>query len=253
MAKKRNDLGNDTYFTVFNSDFKLIKDPVKKILFSKIKDWILRNEDKKSKYHIKDGYYWTFGSYVYWAGECGLEPKTVGTHLRELVGSGILKTGNYNRLKIDKTIWYRLATNEEMNNVNFRFLYYGKTKNNNIDYHSNETFFEMYKNGMINENIEDIDKVKMGAPILEHIAEHNSKHSSEDSLKNNLEHITNKNCIKIEEYNKIFNDGDILIHIDHLTKIDIEDIPIEIIKSFIIKFLDINFNSIENSLEYYKY
>jgi hypothetical protein len=96
MAKKRRELGNDTYFTVFNSDLKLIKDPVKKILDSKIKNWIYRNEDKKSVYHFKNGFYWTFGSYHYWAGECGLETKTVGKHLRELVASSLLNTGNHN-------------------------------------------------------------------------------------------------------------------------------------------------------------
>jgi len=68
MAKKQRLLGNDTYFTVYNSDLKLIKDPVKKILFSKIKNWIYRNEDKNSKTHFQKGHWWTFGPYEYWAG-----------------------------------------------------------------------------------------------------------------------------------------------------------------------------------------
>ena len=122
MAKKQRLLGNDTYFTVYNSDLKLIKDPVKKILFSKIKNWIYRNEDKNSSYHYKAGYWWTFGSYEHWAEECGLDSKTVGKHLRELASSGILKTGNYNKLKIDKTKWYRLATADEMKKELFEYI-----------------------------------------------------------------------------------------------------------------------------------
>ena len=135
MARKKRELGNDTYFTVFNSDLKLIKDPVKKILYAKIKNWIYRNEDKESEYHNKAGYWWTYGSYEHWGEDCGLDMTTVGNHLRELVATGILKTGNYNKMKIDKTIWYRLATEDELKKVNFRLLFYGKSKEKNINNH----------------------------------------------------------------------------------------------------------------------
>ena len=248
MARKKRELGNDTYFTVFNKDLKLIHDPVKKILFSKIKNWIYRNEDKESGFHFRDGHYWTFGSQGYWAEECGLQVKTVGDNLRELVATGILKTGNYNRLGIDKTIWYRLATDDEMKNVNLRALFYGKTKCNNPGNHSNETILAMYQNGMLDMNNTDIEKEQLGAPLPEYKADH----ISEDSLEYNLEQNSNQTNSKIEEYNKIFNDDNILIHIEHLSKIDIEDISVEIIKSFIIKFLDNNFNSTNNDLDYYK-
>ena len=247
MARKKRELGNDTYFTVFNKDLKLIHDPVKKILFSKIKNWIYRNEDKESVIHFRDGHYWTFGSQGYWAKECGLQLKTVGDNLRELVATGILKTGNYNRLGIDKTIWYRLATDDEMKNVNLKILFYGKAKFNNPGNHSNETILAMYQNGMLDMNNTNIEKEKLGAPLPEDKAEH----ISEDSLEYNLEQNSNQTNIKIEEYNKIFNDDNILIHIKQLSKIDIEDISIEIIKSFIMKFLDNNLNLVNNDLDYY--
>ena len=248
MARKKRVLGNDTYFTVFNKDLKLIHDPVKKILFSKIKNWIYRNEDKDSARHFKAGYWWTYGSYQTWAEECGLDTKTVGEHLRQLVDSGILKTGNFNRMTIDKTYWYRLATDDEMKKVNFRILFYGKSKCNNPGNHSNETILAMYQNGMLDMNNTDIEKEQLGAPLPEDKPEH----ISEDSLEYNLEQNSNQTNSKIEEYNKIFNDDNILIHIEHLSKIDIEDISVEIIKSFIIKFLDNNFNSTNNDLDYYK-
>ena len=143
MTKKNRELGNDTYFTIYNSDLKLIKDPVKKVLYSKIKNWIYRNEDKNKKSHFKNGHWWTYGTYEYWAEECGLEIGTVGIHLRQLVKSGILINDNHNRMKSDKTYWYRLATNEELKQVNFRLLFYGMSKYKNAD-NPNKTSINKY-------------------------------------------------------------------------------------------------------------
>jgi len=251
MAKKRRELGNDTYFTIYNSDLKLIKDPVKKILYSKIKNWIYRNEDKKSVYHFKNGFYWTFGSYDYWAGECGLETKTVGKHLRELVASGLLITGNHNRLKIDKTIWYRLATEDELKKVNFRLLFYGKSNENNSSNYSNETLIEMYQKAMIEVKIGDHGKEDLGSPL----PEDNSEDISEYTLKHSPEQNVNYNNIKIEDYDNLINNDDILIHIEYLTKINFEDIPTDKIKLFLDKFHASSIDSIKNfdDLVIYRY
>jgi hypothetical protein len=236
MARKKRELGNNTYFTVYNSDLKLIKDPAKKILYSKIKNWIYRNEDKESEYHFKAGYWWTFGSYDYWAEECGLDKKTVGKHLRELVATGILKTGNYNKMKIDNTIWYRLATEDELKKVNYRLLFYGKSKEKNSNNLSNETLYRMYQNGMIEVNNKDNEREDLGSTIPEDISEDKSEDISENTLENTSEQKSDHNTNKIEDYTKIFHSDDILIHIDILSKINIEDIPINYIKLFINKF-----------------
>jgi hypothetical protein len=236
MARKKRELGNDTYFTVYNSDLKLIKDPVKKILYSKIKNWIYRNEDKGSAYHFHDGHYWTFGTYEFWAGDCGLEIKTTGDHLRELVASGILKKGNYNRYRRDNTIWYRLATEEELKYVNFKILHYGKSKKRNSTNHSNETLYQMYQNGMIEVKNTDIHKENLVSPLLEDISEDKSEDILENTLEDNSEQKSDNNTNKIEDYTKIFHSDDILIHIDVLSKINIEDIPTNYIKLFINKF-----------------
>jgi hypothetical protein len=250
MTRKKRDLGNDTYFTVYNSDLKLIKDPVKKILYSKLKNWIYRNEDKESEYHLKAGYYWTFGSYEYWAEECGMDKKTVGKHLRELVATGILKTGNYNKMKIDNTIWYRLATEDELKNVNYRLLFYGKSKEKNNNNLSNEMLYRMYLNGMIEVSKRDTDREDLGSAIPEYIAEDKSEFISENTLEDILEQNVNYNNIKIEDYNNLINNNDILIHIEYLTKIDIEDITSDIIKLFVNKFHKRSIDSInsENDL-----
>lgn len=247
MTRKKRELGNDTYFTVYSSDLKLIKDPVKKILYSKLKNWIYRNEDKPGEFHLKAGYWWTFGTYDYWAEECGLETKTVGKHLRELVSSGILKTGNHNRKGYDKTIWYRLATEDELENVNFRLLFYGKSKEKNSSNHSNETLYRMYQNDMIEVTNKDVHSVDLGLTIPKDI--------TENSLEYISEHKSDYSTVKIEDYNNLINIDDILIHIEYLTKINFEDIPTDKIKLFLDKFHASSIDSIKNfdDLVIYRY
>lgn len=253
MTRKKRELGNDTYFTVYSSDLKLIKDPVKKILYSKLKNWIYRNEDKESEYHFKAGYYWTFGSYDYWAKECGLDKKTVGTHLRELVTTGLLKTGNYNKMTIDNTIWYRLGTEDELKNVNFRLLFYGKSKEKNSNNHSNETLYQMYLNGMIEVSNLDAHGEDLGSTILEDSSEYNSEDMSENTLEYILEHKSDYSTVKIEDYNNLINIDDILIHIQYFSKINFEDIPTDNIKLFLEKFHDWNIDKLNEDYGLYYY
>lgn len=249
MARKKRELGNDTYFTVYNSDLKLIKDPVKKILYAKIKNWIYRNEDKESEYHYKAGYWWTFGSYEYWGEECGLDMTTVGNHLRELAATGILKTGNYNKMKIDKTIWYRLATEDELKKVNFRLLFYGKSKEKNINNHSNETLYRMYQNGMIDMTNKDVHREELGSTIPEDITEDITEVTTEDITEVKSYHSS----VELADYNNLINIDDIIIHIEYLTKINFEDLPTDKIKLFLEKFHDWNIDKLkeDNGLYYY--
>lgn len=253
MTRKKRELGNDTYFTVYSSDLKLIKDPVKKILYSKLKNWIYRNEDKESEYHFKAGYYWTFGSYDYWAKECGLDKKTVGTHLRELVATGLLKTGNYNKMTIDNTIWYRLATEDELKNVNFRLLFYGKSKEKNSNNHSNETLYQMYLNGMIEVSNLDAHGEDLGSTILEDSSEYKSEDMTENTIEYISEHKSDYSTVKIKDYNNLINIDDILIHIQYFSKINFEDIPTDNIKLFLDKFHDWNIDKLKEDYGLYYY
>lgn len=253
MARKKRELGNDTYFTVYNSDLKLIKDPVKKILYAKMKNWIYRNEDMENDYVFKGGYWWTFGSYGYWAEDCGLDMTTVGNHLRELVATGILKTGNYNKMKMDKTIWYRLATEDELKKVNFRLLFYGKAKEKNNNNYSNETLYRMYQNGMIEVNNKDNEREDLGSAIPEYITEYKSEDISENTLEDIIEEKTYHINVELEDYNNINNSDNILLHIEYLTKINFEDLPTDKIKLFLEKFHDWNIDKLkeDNGLYYY--
>lgn len=262
MARKKRELGNDTYFTVYNSDLRLIKDPVKKILFGKIKNWIYRNEDKRSGKHFHQGYFWTFASYKYWAEECGLQEKTVGKHLRELVESGILIVGNFNHYKQDKTFWYRLPNDEEIKKVNFRMLYYGDTLGKKGEYHTNEYLFEWYKNGMRVVNKSDKQKENLGSPLPEYTTEYNPEHNSDYSIENKTnnkteiildsikENIKNNNCI---DYNELMNENDILIHFDFISKIKLEETSTDLIKLFINRFHESNIDSIKTDNDLFNY
>jgi hypothetical protein len=198
---------------------------------------------------LKAGYWWTFGTYDYWAEECGLDTKTVGKHLRELVSSGILKTGNYNRKGYDKTIWYRLATEDELKNVNFRLLFYGKSKEKNSNNHSNETLYRMYQNDMIEVTNKDVHSENLGSTI----PEDKSEDMSENTLEDKLEDKSKYSPVKIEDYNYLINIDDIQIHIEYLTKINFEDIPTDKIKLFLEKFHDWKIDKLkeDNGLYYY--
>lgn len=64
--------------------------------------------------NFRDGYYWVYNSVPSW---CMQFPwwKSEGpvkTALRNLENRGLLITGNYNRLKIDRTKWYRVNYEE---------------------------------------------------------------------------------------------------------------------------------------------
>jgi hypothetical protein len=108
----------------------------------------------------------------------------------------------------------------------------------------------MYLNGMIEVSKRDTDREDLGSAIPEYIAEDKSEFISENTLEDILEQNVNYNNIKIEDYNNLINNNDILIHIEYLTKIDIEDITSDIIKLFVNKFHKRSIDSInsENDL-----
>jgi len=159
-----------------------------------------------------------------------------------LVKSGILKTGNHNKLKLDKTIWYRLANADEMEKVDFRSLFYGISKKKNSDGYDNKKLLLMYQNSMIDVKRRDVGEEDLGLPIPEHISEHTSEHILEHTSEHILEHTselilkdTNWNKRIIEDYLKI-NSNNIIIHVDHLMKLNELDISTDLIKSFLNKF-----------------
>lgn len=75
------------------------------VLLNHLQFWIKRNAANNANYH--DGAYWTYNSVKAYS---ELFPyaseKQIRTALKKLVDLGILKTGNYNKLAYDRTLWY---------------------------------------------------------------------------------------------------------------------------------------------------
>lgn len=79
------------------------------VIITQLHQWIEYN--KKHKKNYKDGYYWTYGSMKQWHEEyfdiLG-SVKTLRRVFNRLEKEGYLIVSNYNKLKFDKTCWYRV-------------------------------------------------------------------------------------------------------------------------------------------------
>ncbi len=77
------------------------------IVLQQIHYWNEMN--KKTNNNFKDGYYWTFNSYDGWQEQFPFwSESTIKRTIRSLEKSGLVIVGNYNKLKIDRTKWYRI-------------------------------------------------------------------------------------------------------------------------------------------------
>ena len=88
------------------------------IILQQIHYW---NEiNKKTNNNFKDGYYWTFNSYDGWCEQFPFwSESTIKRAMRNLEKIGVVIVGNYNKLKIDRTKWYRIdyKTLEKWDNI----------------------------------------------------------------------------------------------------------------------------------------
>ncbi|WP_314990584.1 hypothetical protein [uncultured Gemella sp.] len=79
------------------------------VIITQLHQWIEYN--KKHKKNYEDGYYWTYGSMEKWHEEyfdiLG-SIKTLRRVFKRLEKKGYLIVSNYNKLKFDKTSWYRV-------------------------------------------------------------------------------------------------------------------------------------------------
>ena len=77
------------------------------ILLSNIRFWLTKNKANQS--HIHDGYYWTYNSAVAFTELFPYMPRrSISMYLKKLCDLGVLKSGNYNEIKYDRTTWYTL-------------------------------------------------------------------------------------------------------------------------------------------------
>ena len=77
------------------------------IILQQIHYW---NEiNKKTGNNYKDGHYWTFNSYADWQEQFPFwSIPTIQRAISNLEKLKLVVTGNYNKLKIDRTKWYRI-------------------------------------------------------------------------------------------------------------------------------------------------
>lgn len=77
------------------------------LIVQQIHYWTKINADNGNNF--KDGYYWTYNSYRKWGEQFPFwSMKTIARTIKKLEKAGLLITGNFNKLRIDKTKWYRI-------------------------------------------------------------------------------------------------------------------------------------------------
>ena len=77
------------------------------IVLQQIHYWTKINE--KADKNFKGGYYWTFNSYEDWKEQFPFwSISTIKRTISSLEHKKLIISGNYNRLKIDRTKWYRI-------------------------------------------------------------------------------------------------------------------------------------------------
>lgn len=77
------------------------------IILQQIHYWNLINEKRNNNY--KDGYYWTFNSITQWQEQFPFwSTRTIQRAINNLEKMKLIVTSNYNKLKIDRTKWYRI-------------------------------------------------------------------------------------------------------------------------------------------------
>jgi len=77
------------------------------ILYTNIEFWCKKNKSNDRNFH--DGYYWTYNSKKAFADLFDyLTEGQIRTILKKLIKNKYIVTGNYNKVKYDKTSWYRI-------------------------------------------------------------------------------------------------------------------------------------------------
>lgn len=80
------------------------------IVLQQIHYWLEIN--KKADKNFKDGFYWTFNSYEEWQKQFPFwNVVTIKRIIARLKSQKLIVCGNYNKMKIDRTKWYRIDYN----------------------------------------------------------------------------------------------------------------------------------------------
>ena len=77
------------------------------IVLQQVHYWVENNRLKNTNF--KDCFYWTYNTYDDWQKQFPFwNVRTIRRIIDKLRRTGLLITGNFNKLKIDRTLWYRL-------------------------------------------------------------------------------------------------------------------------------------------------
>lgn len=77
------------------------------IILQQIHYWLEIN--KKTNNNFKDGFYWSYNSYEKWQEQFPFwSLSTIKRTIKKLESYGLVISGNYNKMKIDRTKWYRI-------------------------------------------------------------------------------------------------------------------------------------------------
>jgi len=77
------------------------------IVLQQVHYWVVKNTEAKRNF--RDGFFWVFNSYSDWQKQFPWwSDRTVKRIFIKLEDSGLLVSGNYNKLRMDRTKWYRI-------------------------------------------------------------------------------------------------------------------------------------------------
>ncbi len=95
------------------------------IILQQLHYWIEMNKNAKRNFH--KGHYWTYNSYSEWGKQFPFWSEiTVKRLILKLEKMGLLIVDNFNKLKIDRTKWYRIDY-EKLHNIGMIPLYQNDT------------------------------------------------------------------------------------------------------------------------------
>jgi hypothetical protein len=91
-----------------NTPLALIVGLNESIFLQQVHYWIGKNKDKKRNFH--DGRYWCYNTYEDWKDNNFpfWSIDSIRYAVNKLKKLGVLLVGNYNKLKLDKTLWYSI-------------------------------------------------------------------------------------------------------------------------------------------------
>lgn len=97
----------DTYPLIVDPNLAAITGLNEAIILQQLHYWLEINS--RDKRNCRDGFYWTYNTYEKWQKQFPFwSVRTIRRIISNLEKQGLVVAGNYNRLKIDRTKWYRL-------------------------------------------------------------------------------------------------------------------------------------------------